>query len=90
MRPGRPPVPIVENITAELKCSWRWLPWRYADRPNQAGRFGKVPHGRDSLAAPPSGIASKFAHLPVFSTCRYKLYAFRSISPGSLCGRPLL
>jgi hypothetical protein len=26
----------------------------------------------------------------VFSTCRYKLYAFRSISPGSLCGRPLL
>jgi hypothetical protein len=28
VRPGRPPAPIVENIPAELKCSWRWLPWR--------------------------------------------------------------
>jgi hypothetical protein len=43
-RPPRPPAPLFDNIPPELKVLSRWLCWRYSDRPNGSGTFGKVPH----------------------------------------------
>ena len=42
-RPPRPPAPDVENIPLELKLQIRWLCWRYSDRPNKRGKYGKIP-----------------------------------------------
>jgi putative DNA primase/helicase len=36
--------PQLENIPSELTLLPRWLPWRYSQRPNAFGRFGKVPY----------------------------------------------
>ena len=44
-RPARPSTPIFESIPTILKLLRRWLPWRYSPRPNESGRFGKVPFG---------------------------------------------
>ncbi len=42
-RPPRPHPPEIANIPPELKERRSWLPWRFSEKPNQKGKFSKVP-----------------------------------------------
>ena len=35
--------PEIGNIPPELKARRAWLPWRFSEKPNAKGKFGKVP-----------------------------------------------
>ena len=43
-RPSRPEAPVFANIPIELKLRDQWLCWRYSKKPNDLGKFGKVPY----------------------------------------------